>query len=242
MKKFLATILCFIMGCVGLVGCAKEPEPTPQQTVEKSIFYYAVIDDGTEKETTSIPVGMYKKDGSYPAKYVVGTGATISDLVEYEENGFKYTFGGWFSDEALNTAFEKIDKTADSDVKVYAKVTKTTVDPEEPAPTTFSIKYCIVIDGAEASVPEGMFKDGSTYPATYVEGTGATIPDLQDYTEGYSKWEFEGWYINKDCTTAFDGTIPATQTGKVVLYAKITIEDVTPPPAQEEEGAWTKNY
>ena len=250
MKRFLVAILCFIMGCVGLVGCAKEPEPTPQQTVEKSISYYAVIDDGTEKETTSIPAGMYKKDGTYPAKYVVGTGATISDLVEYEENGFKYTFGGWFSDETLNTAFEKIDKTADSDVKVYAKVTKAEIEEHEPEDVYSNIEYYYVLDTNSAVLGHYTTlkkSDNSLYPATYKEGTSTTIGNYEinkTVTEGNKqmKYSFGGWFTDASCTTEFEGTIPATATGTFKLYAKITSQDVTPQEPANDDGNWTKNY
>ncbi len=250
MKRFLVAILCFIMGCVGLVGCAKEPEPTPQQTVEKKISYYAVIDDGTEKETTSIPAGMYDEDKTYPAKYVVGKETTIPALVEYEENGFKYTFGGWFSDEALNTAFEKIEKTADSDVKVYAKVTKTEVEAHEPEDVYSNIEYYYVLDNASAVL--GHYTtlkktDNSLYPATYKEGATAAIGDYETnktVTEGNKKikYSFGGWFTNASCTTEFEGTISATATGTFKLYAKITSEDVTPQAPADDDRNWTKNY
>ena len=239
MKKFLATILCFIMGCVALVGCAKEPEPAPAPTVEKKITYYAVIDG----DKTSIPAGMYKKDGKYPTKYVVGKGADIDDLVEYIENDCKYAFGGWFADEALNTAFIMNDKDANGDVSVYAKITTTTTE------VLSDIEYQHKLGTASAVMGHYtlLLDDTKTYPATYKEGEAVTIPNYVanktvKENDKDMKYTFVGWFTDADCTVAFDGTIPATQTGKVTLYAKITIEDVTPPPAQEEEGAWTKNY
>lgn len=249
MKRFLVAILCFIMGCVGLIGCAKEPEPAPTPTVEKSITYYAVIDNGTSKEKTSIPAGMYKEDGKYPTKYVVGTGATISSLVDYEENNFKYTFGGWFADEALSTELEKIEKTADSDVSVYAKITRTVVetepvDPEAPTPVFSSIEYQYVLDDASAVMGHYtlLLDTDKTYPNTYEEGKTLEIPEYVNSKtieeDGKNiKYTFVDWYIDAACTTAFDGTIPATQKGKVILYAKITRVDVTP-----VDDDWTKNY
>ena len=250
MKRFLVVILCFIMGCIGLVGCAKEPEPAPTQTLEKSISYYAVIDDGTEKEKTSIPAGMYDDNKTYPAKYVVGKETTVPALVEYEENGFKYTFGGWFSDETLATAFEKIDKTADSDIKIYAKVTKTEIEEHETEDVYSNIEYYYVL-GTNSPVL-GHYtnlkkSDNSLYPATYKEGATATIGDYEaskTVTESNKqmKYSFGGWFTDASCTTEFEGTIPATATGTFKLYAKITSQDVTPEEPANDDGNWTKNY
>lgn len=249
MKKFLTAILCFVMGCLGLVACNKEDNPTPTQTVEHTITYAAVIDDGTEKTTTSIPAGMYKTDGTYPTKYVEGTGATISDLKEYTDEDFKYTFGGWFSDEACETAFESIGKDAKDDVKVYAKVTRTAVAEPAPEDVFSGIEYYYVLDNGDAVL--GHFThlqktDASLYPATYKEGTGVDVGDYNEtktVTENSKqiKYTFGGWYTDADCETEFDGTISTTQTGKVKLYAKITSEDVTPEPEDDDKN-WTKNY
>ena len=230
------------MGCVALVGCTKT-DPAPAPTVEKKITYYAVIDG----ETKSIHKDMYKEDGKYPTKYVVGKGADIDDLVEYTENDFKYTFGGWFADEALNTAFVMNDKEANGDVSVYAKIIKTAIETA-PDSVFADINYKAIIVNSktnkvkeEIAIQNWMWdtSENAKYPLRYEEGVGATVSELKGKTEGYDSYAFVGWYMDKDFTEEFSGTISTDQKNAVTLYAKFVYTDLTP---AEDEGAWTKNY
>ena len=226
MKKFLVWLLSIVTALFCLVGCATPDEFETSHT----ITYYAVI-DGTQ---SSVPAGMYVKDGSYPSSYIVGVGATVDDLQTYVEGDVTYTFEGWFTNKSCETAFTGVGKTAEKDVVIYAKVTKTT-EPETPQ--VMDIEYYSVIDGTVGSIPAAMYDaDTSKYPATYVVGVGAKIGDLNST----DKYTFVGWYTDGECKTAFT-EIDTNATEKVVVYAKITsVQD--PEEDINNDKDWTKNY
>ena len=75
-----------------------------------------------------------------------------------------------------------------------------------------------------------MYKANGSYPTSYLGANGATIDDLQDY----GSYEFQGWYLDENCATPFDGTIAEGGTRQVVLYAKII--DLN------NDIYWTPNY
>ena len=81
--------------------------------------------------------------------------------------------------------------------------------------------------------------DGN-YPETYTFNTATTISALKtdflcggvgsDYcdqkvgsADGYATYRFKGWYLDRECTIAFDGTIAAGTTGDITLYADIAL-------------------
>ena len=82
--------------------------------------------------------------------------------------------------------------------------------------------------------------DGN-YPETYVFNTATSISALKtifscggkgsDYCSltgsslgnGSSEYRFKGWYLDEDCTIAFNGTIEAGTTGDITLYADIDV-------------------
>ena len=243
MKKFLTVILCFMMACASFAACAEEVESSSspsssssqQEAEESTIAYFAVIDG----EKTSIPNGMYKEDGKYPAKYTEGKETDIDDLQDYSNDDYSYEFEGWFTDKEVSKAFEGITKDTTGTLTLYAKVVKTEIVP--PQPQTYAIEYFAIIDGAteETSIPALLYKSGVTYANTYTEGTEYTISVLESSKkEGNTTYKFGGWFTDKACSQAITA-ISATQTGKVTLYAKITTE-VDPP--EDDEKNWTKNY
>ena len=99
--------------------------------------------------------------------------------------------------------------------------------PENPDPevVTYEVKYYAVIDGGTpTTVPEEMKATEGKYPTSYVYGVGAVVSDLQD-TQTY---DFQGWYIDSACTTAFSSPISVTSATDQTLYAKIVTESQTP--------------
>lgn len=91
----------------------------------------------------------------------------------------------------------------------------------------YSIKYKMVVNGATRDVEEEMFKNGATYATTYTYGESATVDDLQfiHYTQ-YLDYAFEGWYLDKACTVAFEGTDKLQD--NITLYAKIAVAEWSP--------------
>jgi uncharacterized repeat protein (TIGR02543 family) len=139
-------------------------------------------------------------------------GATIGDLLTDDE----YIFEGWFSDETCQTSFTGITVADEDPVTVYAKVTHNPVVQR-------NIVYTAIINGEESTIPAGMYISGGSYPNNYTQTQGVDIDPLQDLVEGGTAYFFKGWYLEKDCQTQVTG-IPATQTGKTTVYAKIVKE------------------
>lgn len=96
----------------------------------------------------------------------------------------------------------------------------------------YAISYYTVVNGEAVAIPDYMWKANGNYPTQYESGVGATIDDLVGTyaVSSTEDKEFKGWYLDKEFTQKFDGTIGTAQTGDIVLYAKIT------------SGYWTKNY
>lgn len=53
---------------------------------------------------------------------------------------------------------------------------------------------------------------------------------VQDPNNPNIEYEFYGWYLDKECTQAFDGKIEKTSVGNITLYADIAV------------AFWTKYY
>ena len=101
------------------------------------------------------------------------------------------------------------------------------VKPTEPAPETYTItyKYYAITKEIE-DIPPQMFKSDGNYPTSYVVGQETKISDLGVWKQSSRvSYEFEGWFLEPMCSdeSAFDGVIPATQTGDITIYACIAI-------------------
>lgn len=109
-------------------------------------------------------------------------------------------------------------------------VPPTTETPTDPS--TYTITYRAVQDGAETDIDESFFKSDGNYPPTYTEGETVHISDLVAVIDvgAYEDRTFEGWYLDGACTQAFDGVIDSEGTNDLTLYAKISV------------GYWTKAY
>lgn len=104
-----------------------------------------------------------------------------------------------------------------------------TPEEEETEEVKYTITYYAVFDGGLPlpTIPEGMKAQNGQYPVEYVYGEGAVVSDLLDTTT----YDFQGWYTNAACTTAFTSPISATSAANQTLYAKIATilqEPVTP--------------
>lgn len=212
MKKFFSLLCAMIISCLCFIGCA----PTNNNEYNTSdlpdvfsVSYIAVIDG----EETSIPVGMYKKDGEYPARYMETQGAKVDELQTLVAGNTTYTFDGWFLEKACQTKVTEISKTQTGKLTLYAKITKTVEELQ-----TQPITYYAVINGETDAIPQVMYDaDKGKYPASYTVSVGATIGDLLTNDE----YAFEGWFTDEDCTVPFTG-ISATHEAPVTVYAKVS--------------------
>lgn len=201
------------------ISTGAQPPQTPNTPTSETrkITYYAIIDGGVP---IAVPQALKLSAGSYPVEYTVGTGATISALQDVAQ----YDFIGWYVNQACDNAFNgTIDTTANGDVSLYAKVE-----------TQAKITYLAVLDGEVKAFNMDYFKEqDGNYPEKYIYNTTTTVSALKT-VGGY---EFGGWYLDEECTVAFNGTIDATVTsirGELKLYAKFT--DIN------NDSYWTPNY
>lgn len=248
MKRFLVAILCFIMGCVGLVGCKEDTTPVPEPTpvvdaAEYTITYFAII-DGTK---TSIPMKMKIDNAQYPSAYRAGEKVVVDMLQDYTEGTTTYDFGGWYTDVTLT---EKTNGEFEAGIKgnivLYAKVTKSVIEPTEDPTITY---IAVFRDEAKVkttgSIPMQMYKDNGKYPIEYVEGETTKIDELKNWSDTDNRWKytFVKWYTSAECedTQEFSGTVDEQQTGGLVLYALID-KAVIPEEPADDDGNWTKHY
>ena len=211
MRKLWSIFCAVIVACFCFVGCGEgndDNNPTDFPDVF-SVSYIAVI-DGDE---TSIPVGMYQENGSYPTRYLETQGATIDALQTIVVGRVTYTFDGWYLEKTCVTQVTEISKTQTGNLTLYAKITTT-----EEAIQTQTITYYAVINGETDAIPQVMYDtDKSKYPSSYTVSVGATIGDLISNDE----YTFEGWFADETCQTPFTG-ISTTEENAVTLYAKVS--------------------
>lgn len=133
----------------------------------------------------------------------------------------------------------------------YEEVTKPpeSLDGEETPPTSeengentdeetppvivvekYGITYYGVIDGEKTEIPDYMYLSGTVYPTEYEKGQGTSVPALREYypVTDLKDIAFDGWYLDEECTQAFDGVISAESTGDITLYAKLVYWQWTP--------------
>ena len=109
-----------------------------------------------------------------------------------------HTIYGWYSDDSFSSSVT-FPYTLSADTELYAKCT----------PKTFQVSF--ITDDDSIIIP----KQAVTYPASAAEPTGLS-------KTGYT---LDGWYTDKDCTTAYD--FSSKVTGDITLYAKWNINSYT---------------
>lgn len=99
-----------------------------------------------------------------------------------------------------------------------------------PAVAKYAITYKGVLYGEVIEIPEYMYLSGSEYPTEYEKGQGASVPELREYypVTDLKDIAFYGWYLDEECTQAFDGVISTESTGDITLYAKFVYWHWTP--------------
>ena len=105
-----------------------------------------------------------------------------------------HTIYGWYSDDSFSSSVT-FPYTLSADTDLYAKY----------IPKTFQVSF--ITDDDSITIP----KQAVTYPASAAEPTGLS-------KTGYT---LDGWYTDKDCTTAYD--FSSKVTGDITLYAKWNI-------------------
>ena len=136
----------------------------------------------------------------YPAETQIwyAQKAAILNTSKLPDLDYDYYTIDWYSDDSFSSSVT-FPYTLSTDTELYAKCT----------PKTFQVSF--ITDDDSITIP----KQAVTYPASAAEPTGLS-------KTGYT---LDGWYTDKDCTTAYD--FSSKVTGDITLYAKWNINSYT---------------
>ena len=166
---------------------SEEAQQTPEENKEPE---NGTSPEGQGEEKTSFTVTFNSMDGPEIPPQNVEAGGTVGMPEAPSREGF--TFGGWYSDEALTTQYA-FDTPVTADITLYAKWDQVSATKT----VTFN-------SNGGSEVPPQSIENGNT----------ASWP--QDPTrEGFS---FKGWYADEGLTVAYAFTEPVTE--DITLYAK----------------------
>ena len=134
----------------------------------------------------------------YPAETQIWYAQKAASLNTSKLPDLDYYTIDWYSDDSFSSSVT-FPYTLSEDTDLYAKCT----------PKTFQVSF--ITDDDSITIP----KQAVTYPASAAEPTGLS-------KTGYT---LDGWYTDKDCTTAYD--FSSKVTGDITLYAKWNINSYT---------------
>ena len=134
----------------------------------------------------------------YPAETQIWYAQKAASLNTSKLPDLDYYTIDWYSDDSFSSSVT-FPSTLSEDTDLYAKCT----------PKTFQVSF--ITDDDSITIP----KQAVTYPASAAEPTGLS-------KTGYT---LDGWYTDKDCTTAYD--FSSKVTGDITLYAKWNINSYT---------------
>lgn len=146
---------------------------------------------------------LYRINDSYSINYVYdGELLDAQDTYNFDEtlsltghvNKPGYTFAGWYFNEKYTKKVTEITAGTFGDITLYAKLN----------PETYSITYQNLEDVTNID----------KLPVSYTSGK-----NLQIETPLKTCYLFDGWYLNKELTNAFNG-ITANSFGDLILFAK----------------------
>lgn len=204
-------------------GRAEEPSPAPEKTgyafggwfrdeagTQPWDFAVEAVESNTMLYAAWTPetytVTFEANGGSVTPSQTVPYRGTVTEPTEPTRDG--YDFAGWWKDAAFTATWNFSDEKATGPVTLYAKWTESV--PPTPG------KHTVVFDA----------RGGSPVPdkQTIGDGTSAVEPTEKPQRTGYA---FDGWFSNKECTTAWNFSSPVTDA--LTLYAKWTalVYDVT---------------
>ncbi len=135
--------------------------------------------------------------GSAVKNQLVADGETVSKPANPSKSGC--VFGGWYTEESCETAWDFVTGTVTGNLTLYAKWTPA---PPPPVSKTYTVRF---LDG-----------DTEIASVTVREGDKAAPPEAP-VKEGF---RFEGWYTDREGTTPYD--FETAVTADLTLYAKWT--------------------
>ena len=217
--------MSFVLGLFAFTAC----NLNNNDPVKSDIRYYAVIDGA---EPVSVPREAFKENTYYPTTYVEGKELTLSLLKDRYEITIEGQAGlmvcsAWYTDVACTQLFKGITEEMKGDIALYSKFTSAVNYTES------TITYKAVMGNEVVDIPSVCFETNGNYSTSYVEGVGVSISALKTTatvfkSDGSStEYDFEGWFTDASCKTAFTG-IDENARGDITVYAKIERAYYTP--------------
>ncbi len=140
--------------------------------------------------------------GSYISPRGVVPGRTLSSLPTPTKDG--YVFDGWYTDRNCNYLFN-IKTPINSDTTLYAKWAAGT--------------YTVTFNAVNGWFPNGKATVKEQVKAGY--SASSVIPADPEYADGYSNYEFLGWYYDKNGNTPYVGQAITKNTTLYAYYTKV---------------------
>lgn len=127
-------------------------------------------------------------------------------------------------------SIEGVDGMYEADMPTSEFIFENESNAVEWTGRTRKIRYVAFENGKEyTEIPADLWKKDGNYPTEYEVGKTTNVSELCSYSSSGEN-DFFGWYLDKACTVAFDGTIPSDSDKPLTIFAKISA------------GAWTDFY
>ncbi len=154
---------------------------------------------GPDNHTVSFSLNGGQFPEGYETTITVPDGNTLEDIPEPEKEStysYRYTFAGWYTDEALTTEYD-MSLPVTGSMTLYAKWNRYAISHTKRYTVSFQ-------------------SNGGTEVASQsvVSGNMAEKPEEPE-KEGYS---FDGWYSDENTSVLYDFDAPVTSS--ITLYAK----------------------
>ena len=167
--------------------------------ITENITLYAhwspnVVVGGSSAKYYTVSFEMNGRGGSIAPLTRVRSGSKITAPTAPTQEG--YTFGGWYRDEALNTAWDFDTDIVKEDTTLYAKWTF----------ALYTVTFAMNCHGTQID-PISVAEENSKI-------TAPTAPTAEKYT-------FDGWFRDKALSTPWDFAVD-TVNQDIALYAKWT--------------------
>ena len=152
-------------------------------------------------EASTYTVYFETNGGSYVSPRSVVPGRKLSSLPTTTKDG--YVFDGWYTDRNFYYLFN-VNSPINSDTTLYAK--------------WVSGSYTVTFNAVNGWFPNGKSTVKEKVKAGY--SASAVIPADPEYADGYSNYEFLGWYYDKNGNTPYVGQAINKDTTLYAYYTK----------------------
>ena len=153
-------------------------------------------------EVSGYTVSFETNGGSYVSSKTVVPGRTIGTLPTPTRSG--YVFDGWYTDRNFYYEFNP-NSPINGDMTLYAKWSNG--------------YYTVTFNAVNGWFPNGNASVEERVKAGY--SASSVIPADPAYADGYSSYEFVGWYYDKNGNTRYTGQAITKNTTLYAIYNKV---------------------